>query len=155
LKDEDFNNDKKDAGELGSGHTVTALYEIIPTGVDSEFFKVDALKYQSTKTTPEANASNELLTVKFRYKKPDANESQLIVHPLVDSNLEVGKTSDNFRWSASVAAFGMLLRDSEYVKKFSYEDVVILALTAKGEDEEGYRAEFIKMAKSFGLVAKR
>jgi Ca-activated chloride channel homolog len=155
LKDEDFNNDKKDAGELGSGHTVTALYEIIPAGVQSEFFKVDALKYQSTKVTPEANDSNELLTVKFRYKKPDANESQLIVHPLVDENIDLAKTSDNFRWSSSVAAFGMLLKDSEYVKKFSYEDVVILAQSAKGEDEEGYRSEFIKMAKSFGLVAKR
>jgi Ca-activated chloride channel homolog len=155
LKSEDFNNDKKDAGELGSGHTVTALYEIIPTGVESEFFKVDDLKYQSTKVTTDANETNELMTIKFRYKKPDAAESKLIVHPLLDSNTELSNTSDNFRWSASVAAFGMLLRDSEYVKKFSYEDVVTLAQNAKGEDEEGYRSEFIKMAKSFGFVAKK
>jgi Ca-activated chloride channel family protein len=155
LKNEDFNNDKKDAGELGSGHTVTALYEIIPVGVDSEFFKVDELKYQIPKATNEANQTAELMTIKFRYKNPDADESNLIVHPLVDSNTDLSSTSDNFRWSASVAAFGMLLRDSEYVKQFSYEDVVTLAQNAKGEDEEGYRAEFIKMAKSFGLVAKK
>jgi Ca-activated chloride channel family protein len=155
LKSEDFNNDKKDAGELGSGHTVTALYEIIPVGVDSEFFKVDALKYQSPEITSDAKRTDELMTIKFRYKKPDADESKLIVHPLIDSNIDLSNTSENFRWSASVAAFGMLLRDSEYVKKFTYEDVVTLAQNAKGEDKEGYRAEFIKMAKSFGLVAKK
>jgi Ca-activated chloride channel homolog len=70
------------------------------------------------------------MTIKFRYKKPDQNESRLIVHPLLDSNIDLSATSENFRWSASVAAFGMLLRDSEYVKKFSYEEVVALAQTA-------------------------
>ena len=155
LKSEDFNNDKKDAGDLGSGHTVTALYEIIPVGVESEFFKVDDLKYQTPKVTSEASQTDELMTIKFRYKKPDANESKLIVHPLIDSNTDLSNTSENFRWSASVAAFGMLLRDSEYIKHFSYEEVITLAQTAKGEDEEGYRSEFIKMAKSLGLLAKK
>ena len=155
LKSEDFNNDKKDAGELGSGHTVTALYEIIPVGVDSEFDKIDELKYQTTKVEPSTSKSKELMTVKFRYKKPDEEVSKLIVHPLVDNQVALNKTSDDFRWSASVAAFGMLLRESEYIKGFSYDQVVQLAQGAKGEDKEGYRIEFINMAKSFGSIASR
>jgi Ca-activated chloride channel family protein len=153
LKSEDFNNDKKDAGELGSGHTVTALYEIIPSGVDSEFFKIDELKYQKTKIDRSAAHSDELMTVKFRYKKPDEEVSKLIVHTLLDK--ETDKTSENFRWSASVAAFGMMLRESEYIKNFTYDDVLMLAQGSKGEDKEGYRIEFINMVKSMGLVAKR
>jgi Ca-activated chloride channel family protein len=155
LKDEDFNNDKKDAGDLGSGHTVTALYEIIPVGVESEFFKVDELKYQKNKIDPNAYKSKELMTIKLRYKQPDKNVSKLIVHPLNDSNADLSKTSDNFRWSASVASFGMLLRESEYVKDFTYDRVVQLAEGARGKDKEGYRIEFINMVKSFGLVASK
>jgi Ca-activated chloride channel family protein len=155
LKDEDFNNDKKDAGDLGSGHTVTALYEIIPVGVESEFFKVDELKYQKNKIDPDAYKSKELMTIKLRYKQPDKNVSKLIVHPLNDSNVDLTKTSDNFRWSASVASFGMLLRESEYVKDFTYDEVVQLAESARGKDKEGYRIEFINMVKSFGLVASK
>ena len=155
LKSEDFNNDKKDAGELGSGHTVTALYEIIPVGVESEFLKIDELKYQTTKIDPAASKSKELMTVKFRYKKPDEDVSKLIVHPLVDNQVALSKTSDDFRWSASVAAFGMLLRESEYIKNFSYDQVVQLAQGSKGIDKEGYRIEFINMAKSFGAIASR
>ncbi len=155
LKDEDFNNDKKDAGELGAGHTVTALYEIIPVGVESEFFKVDDLKYQKTKIDPDAYKSKELMTIKLRYKQPDKDVSKLIVHPLNDSNILLAKTSNNFRWSASVAAFGMLLRESEYVKDFTYDQVVQLAEGSRGHDKEGYRIEFINMVKSFGLVASR
>ena len=155
LKNEDFNNDKKDAGDLGSGHTVTALYEIIPVGVDSDFFKVDDLKYQKTTIDPKAETSKELLTIKFRYKKPDEDVSKLIVHPLTDSNIQLSKTSENFRWSASVAAFGMLLRASEYINNFNYDAVVQMAQQAKGVDKEGYRIEFINMVKSFGAVASR
>ena len=155
LKNEDFNNDKKDAGDLGSGHTVTALYEIIPVGVESEFFKVDDLKYQHTTVDPKAQNSKELMTIKFRYKKPDQEVSKLIVHPLIDSDILLSKTSDNFRWSASVAAFGMLLRESEYIKNFNYDAVVQMAQNSKGEDKEGYRIEFINMVKSFGSVASR
>jgi Ca-activated chloride channel homolog len=155
LKSEDFNNDKKDAGELGSGHTVTALYEIIPAGVDSEFYRIDDLKYQATKIEASAVNSKELMTIKLRYKKPNEEVSKLIVQPLLDNNIPLAKTSDNFRWSASVAAFGMLLRESEYVKNFSYDEVVQLAQRAKGEDVEGYRVEFINMVKSFGVVASR
>jgi Ca-activated chloride channel family protein len=155
LKSEDFNNDKKDAGELGSGHTVTALYEVIPVGVKSDVFDIDALKYQKTTVDAVAKASDEIMTIKLRYKKPNEDTSNLIVHPLVDNNIAVEKTSDNFRWSASVAAFGMLLRQSEYVRTFSYEDVANLAQGARGVDKEGYRVEFINMVKSFGLVAKK
>ena len=155
LKSEDFNNDKKDAGELGSGHTVTALYEIIPVGVESEFNKIDDLKYQATKIDPKAANSKELMTIKLRYKKPNEDISKLIVHPLVDGNIALAKTSDNFRWSASVAAFGMLLRDSEYIKDYHYDQVVQLAQSARGIDTEGYRVEFINMVKSFGSVASR
>ena len=153
LKSEDFNNDKKDAGELGSGHTVTALYEIIPVGVESEYYNIDALKYQKTKVERSATNSDELMTVKFRYKKPDEDVSKLIVHTLLDK--ETDKTSENFRWSAAVAALGMLLRDSDYIKNFTYDDVLALAQNSKGEDKEGYRIEFINMVKSMGLMAKR
>ena len=155
MKSEEFNDDKKDAGELGSGHTVTALYEIIPVGVESEFLKIDELKYQKTKIDPDASNTKELMTVKFRYKKPKEDVSKLIVHPLVDNQVALNKTSNDFRWSASVAAFGMLLRESEYVKNYTYDQVIQLAQGAKGEDKEGYRVEFINMAKSFGAIASR
>jgi Ca-activated chloride channel homolog len=155
LRDEDFNDDKKDAGELGSGHSVTALYEIIPSGVESEFSKVDDLKYQKTKVENTASASKEIMTVKFRYKKPTGSASKLIVHPLLDENITIAKTSDNFRWSAAVAGLGMLLRDSEYVKDFKLEDVLLLAQNARGKDENGYRVEFINMVKSLNMLAAR
>jgi Ca-activated chloride channel family protein len=155
LNDEDFNNDKKDAGELGSGHTVTALYEIIPVGVESEFYKVDDLKYQKNKIDANAYKSKELMTIKLRYKDPDKEVSKLIVHPLDDSNIALSKTSNNFRWSASIAAFGMLLRESEYVKDFTYDQIVQMAEGSRGQDKEGYRIEFINMVKSFGLVASK
>ncbi len=155
LKSEDFNNDKKDAGELGSGHTVTALYEIIPVGVESEFSKIDDLKYQTNKVEKISSTTNELMTIKLRYKKPDEEVSKLIVHPLIDTNVTMAKTSNNFRWSASVAAFGMLLRDSEYCKDFSYDKVVQMAQASRGEDKEGYRIEFINMVKSMGLMARK
>ncbi len=160
LKSEDFNNDKKDAGELGSGHSVTALYEVIPVGVESSFDLVDALKYQPVKKqepvqVTKSDFNDEILTVKFRYKKPDGDVSKLIVHPLVDEHVSIEKTSDNFRWSAAVAAFGMILRDSEYVKNYSTAEAIKLAHSAKGKDVEGYRIEFINLMKSTPAVAMR
>jgi Ca-activated chloride channel family protein len=117
LSNEDFNNDKKDAGELGSGHTVTALYEIIPKGVDSYFKPIDDLKYQQNKPKIEKAAyGDELLTVKFRYKAPDEEVSQLIVKTVENTITALDKTSDNFRWSAAVATYGMLLKDSDYIE---------------------------------------
>lgn len=155
LKNEDFNNDKKDAGDLGAGHTVTALYEIIPVGVEDKYFKVDDLKYQTSKIDPSAYKSNEMMTVKFRYKDPEGTESKLIVHPVSDEPIPLAKTSDNFRWSASVAAFGMLLRDSEFLNGYTSDEITELATSARGEDEEGYRREFINMVQSFGTLAHR
>lgn len=157
LKDEDFNNDKKDAGELGSGHTVTALYEVIPVGVKSNFPGVDPLKYQTNKKREPVviHDSNEIMTIKFRYKKPDGITSKLMVHALVDEQVPLMKSSDNFRWSAAVAAFGMLLRDSEYVKGYTWEEVAQLAGGARGRDEQGYRIEFINLVKSQGLLVSR
>ncbi|GIV36579.1 MAG: hypothetical protein KatS3mg032_0958 [Cyclobacteriaceae bacterium] len=156
LKNEDFNNDRKDAGDLGSGHTVTALYEIIPAGTDSEFFQpVDELKYQNIKVNPRTTQSNELMTVKFRYKKPNEETSRLLVHTLTDREIPLHKTSDNFRWAAAVAAFGMLLRESEYIGRFTFQDVVALAEGARGTDEEGYRSEFIKMTRTLSGLSVR
>ncbi|MEX2335827.1 MAG: von Willebrand factor type A domain-containing protein [Fulvivirga sp.] len=155
LKNEDFNNDKKDAGELGAGHTVTALYEIIPVGVDSEFDPVDDLKYQESKILPGAFESEELVNIKLRYKQPDGDESKLLVHALNDVELDPDKTTANFRWSAAVAGFGMLLRDSKFKGDFTYDDVVQLAQSAKGEDPEGYRIEFINLVKSGLLLARK
>jgi Ca-activated chloride channel family protein len=155
LKDEDFNNDRKDAGDLGSGHTVTALYEIIPAGVNSEFFTADELKYQKNVIDPAASVSKELMTIKFRYKKPDQDVSKLMVHTLADSHTPLRATSDNFRWSAAVASFGMLLRESEYAGDFTYDRTIVLAEGARGGDPDGYRTEFINMVKSLSLLARK
>lgn len=154
LHQEDFNNDQKDAGELGSGHTVTALYEIIPTGEETGTPAVDDMKYQTTHVNDHGNATNELLTVKLRYKNPDEDESKLMVHPILDDDRLLTNTSNNFRWSASVAAFGMLLHDSQYINDFTYEQVSDLAQGAKGKDDEGYRSEFVGLVKSFVLLAR-
>ncbi|WP_375579631.1 von Willebrand factor type A domain-containing protein [Marivirga tractuosa] len=155
LNNEDFNNDKKDAGELGSGHTVTALYEIIPKGVDSYFKPIDDLKYQKNEPkTEKLTYGDELLTVKFRYKAPDEEVSQLIVKTVENSIKALDKTSDNFRWSAAVATYGMLLKDSDYLEKGDYKLVTDLAKSAKGQDENGYRIEFIKLVESSSMMAK-
>lgn len=152
LNDEDFNNDRKDAGDLGAGHTVTALYEIIPVGVKSDVYSIDDLKYQSPQRP--TNQSKDWLTVKLRYKKPGEKESRLIEHVVAGNAQPLSQASKDFRWSASVAAFGMLLKDSPYVKDFSCDDVVKLALASKAEDVEGYRSEFINLVRTYALVAK-
>jgi Ca-activated chloride channel family protein len=156
LAKEDFNDDKKDAGELGSGHTVTALYEIIPAGVESEFLKdVDKLKYQKeVQPLSKSSHNNEIMTVKFRYKAPDGDMSKLIEHAVKDNEIAIAKTSDNFRFAASVAEFGMLLRNSEFKSAATFNNVLKLARNAKAKDEEGYRSEFIRLVESAQLVAK-
>ncbi len=157
LKNEDFNNDKKDAGDLGSGHTVTALYEIIPASVqDSEFIDtVDELNYQSNKIKPNAYRSNDLMTLKLRYKQPNGEVSKLLQQSVADKQVPLEKTTDNFRFSAAVASFGMLLRDSQYMGTATYTDVLNLAKGAIGKDQEGYRAEFMNLVRSMQLVTKR
>jgi Ca-activated chloride channel homolog len=156
LAKEDFNNDKKDAGELGSGHTVTALYEVIPVGVESDFLNsVDPLKYQKETVDNKKTAkTDEIMTVKFRYKAPDGDVSKLIEHPVMDKQIPIAKTSDNFRFAASVAQFGMLIRNSEFKSNASYTDVLSLARKAKGNDEAGYRSEFVRLVESAQLLAK-
>jgi Ca-activated chloride channel homolog len=158
LAAEDFNDDKKDAGELGSGHTVTALYEIIPVGVKSEFIKkVDSLKYQPSKNnTTSVPATDEIMTIKLRYKKPDEDVSKLITHAVIDSHAALVNTSDNFRFSAAVASFGMLLRNSEFKQMANWQQVISLATAAKGADINGYRAEFIRLAQAASsMIAKK
>ena len=151
---EDFNDDKKDAGELGAGHTVTALYEIIPQGITSEFVKsIDPLKYQHNKTNGNIK-SNDLLAVKFRYKAPDTSVSTLITNTLRDNTLDINKSSNNFRFSASIAEFGMLLRESEFRQASTYQSALTLALGAKGVDKEGYRQEFINMIQNVKFMER-
>lgn len=154
LNNEDFNDDQKDAGEMGAGHTVTAVYEIIPVGVESKFIKkTDDLKYQ--KNSSSSNYAHEMLTVKLRYKDPDGNKSKLLQQAVLDKYQDkLSKTSDNFRFSASVVMLGMLLRQSDFVQESSFEQTIALAEGAKGTDKEGYRAEYIKLAKSAQLMAK-
>ncbi len=156
LADEDFNDDTKDAGELGSGHTVTALYEIIPVGVESDFTKsVDALKYQQNRTKVKGSASEELMTIKFRYKDPEGSKSKMIEKAVIDTHIPLERTSDNFRFSAAVAEYGMILRDSKFKQDADFDAVVKLAGEAKGKDENGYRAEFIRLVKSSRFLAVR
>ena len=155
LNKEDFNDDKKDAGELGSGHTVTALYEIIPVGVKSAFLKdVDSLKYQKNKGNVSTDLTDELLTVKFRYKNPTKNTSELIVHPVNNNAVAFGATSNNFRFAAAVAGFGMLLRKSEFKGNSSYKNILQVAIDASGNDAEGYRKEFVTLVKKASALAK-
>ena len=146
LNNEDFNDDTKDAGEMGSGHTVTALYEIVPQSDDCEGPSVDPLKYQSNSIDLRGKEAKELLTIKVRYKDPDGNKSKLL-EKVVDDKL-LRSTSNDFRFSAAVASFGMQIRNSEHKGNLGMKQIVEMARGAKGEDEEGYRAEFINLVKT-------
>lgn len=155
LNKEDFNNDKKDAGDMGSGHTVTALYEIVPAGIKDDYsVSVDPLKYQKPEKVARNSATNEMLTIKFRYKQPESMVSKLSQAVVMDVPEAESKTSGDFKFTAGVAEFGMLLRDSQYKEKSTYDQAINLARAGKGEDSEGYRAEFIKLAETAKLLAK-
>jgi Ca-activated chloride channel family protein len=143
LDEEDFENDKKDAGELGAGHTVTALYELVPAGMPGDY--VRKLKYQQTSILPEVPENRELATIKFRYKKPEGDRSILMTETIPYGVRTLAETSENFRFSAAVAGFGMILRDSEYKGNMDNNKVLSMARHAKGSDEYGYRAEFIRL----------
>ncbi len=150
----DFNDDRKDAGEIGAGHTVTALYELVPPGADKA--TVDALKYQPTekaKPAVPADLKKELLTVKLRYKEPTGDTSKLLEFPLNDSGNKWEQSSPDFRWAASVASFGMILRDSPHRAGASWDLVSELAAEAKGEDRKGYRSEFLQLIEKAKVVA--
>lgn len=145
LADEDFVDDTKDAGELGSGHTVTALYEIIPVGVTSDYLKtIPELKYTETKIT--SNYEDELFTVKFRYKKPEGFKS---IEMVQIQTTEISEASDDMNFAAAVALFGMQMRKSKYFNEAPLSKVVALAEKGRGEDKDGYRAEFVRLVKSY------
>lgn len=154
LNAEDFADDKKDAGELGSGHTVTAIYEIVPVGVKTDFPKPDSLRYQTENIPAVDTKDDEMMLVKFRYKKPDGDKSILIQQPVKKEYKPFDKTSDNFRFSAAVAGLGMLLRDSMFKGSLSYDKVIKWAEGAKGKDKFGYRAEFIDLVKKAQVLSE-
>ena len=157
LADEDFNDDTKDAGELGAGHTVTALYEVVPAGV-SVPRGVDALRYQPQADDPPPPPSDfdgELMYVKVRYKDPDGPKSKLLEHAVAD---DPESPSTDFRFATAVAGFGMLLRDSEHAGDFTLDNVIRLAEKARGDDPRGYRGEFIRLVEAtrdLGLLKEK
>ena len=154
LNKEDFNDDKKDAGELGAGHSVTALYEVVLKG-SNRSSSVDPLKYQKQEPQSKGDYSDEMLTVKLRYKRPDASKSQLITKIVGREWQELSRSSNNLKWSAAVAGFGMLLRNSEFAGNLTYEDVYKLAKSAQGKDQNGYRAEFLKLIGTGEILARK
>ncbi|WP_448698423.1 von Willebrand factor type A domain-containing protein [Mucilaginibacter sp. AW1-3] len=149
LNKEDFNNDTKLGGDMGVGHTVTALYEIIPAGVKDSFAgSVDPLKYQKPAEPPVHNNSADVMTVKFRYKQPDGDVSKMESVVVADKPLNASKTSDDFRFAAAVAEYGLLLRDSQFKQNSKFDQLIAMAKGAKGKDDDGYRAEFIRLVES-------
>jgi Ca-activated chloride channel family protein len=168
LRKEDFNDDTKDAGEIGAGHTVTALYEVVPVGVNtrpgnSAAPAVDPLKYQTPAATPmpavklpdASSALDELLTLKLRYKQPDGDKSTLIETPAKDSKTSFEQASSDLRFAASVAAFGMRLRGSEHAGDISWPQIIEFARRATGEDANGYRHEFVTLVEQAAKLSKR
>ncbi|MDK9708031.1 MAG: VWA domain-containing protein [Desulforhopalus sp.] len=151
LADEDFHDDKKDAGEIGVGHTITALYELYPVGSPA-IPKVDSLKYQSV--TPATSASAELLTVKLRYKPLEAKDSLLISQAVTAGSQTLAASSDDFRFAASVAGFGMLLRHPEPPPALTYPLLLELAKNSRGKDPEGYRAEMLRLLETAEMLSK-
>ena len=143
LTNEDFNDDHKDAGDLGAGHTVTALYEIVPVGQAVPAANVDKLKYQTPRIATTATA--EMMTVKVRYKTPLGDVSKLMQRSVDDATVAMTQTSSDFRWAAAVAGYGMMLRDSSKRGALTWPDVRALAAGAVGKDAEGYRAEFLRL----------
>lgn len=168
LNDEDFNDDTKDAGEMGAGHTVTALYELIPAGAEGEVVDIDPLKYQPNPDRRNGNSedtyrkerkndrmerpvdtyADELMTIKLRYKEPEGSKSTKVEIPVKGKVQKFDRTSDNFRFAAAVAEYGMILRSSEYLEQGSIGDVLEMARGARGDDDEGYRGEFIKIVRT-------
>ncbi len=155
LAAEDFNDDTKDAGEIGAGHTVTALYEIVPAGVGFDVPGVDPLKYQRPTAPSDAASSEELFTLKLRYKKPDGDTSKLLAFPITDGGSTLEDASPDFKFAASVAGFGMLLRESEHKGDASFNSVRKLAQQGLGEDGFGYRAEFVKLVQKAKRLRKQ
>jgi Ca-activated chloride channel family protein len=148
LAAKDFNDDRKDAGEIGAGHTVTALYEIVPAGQKIENPGVDELKYSRPSEEPRGTASGELMTVKLRYKEPDGGTSKPLNVGVLDSRASYANASPDFKFAAAVAEFGMLLRGSRYKGQASYNSAAELARASIGADLQGRRTEFVKLIES-------
>lgn len=155
MEKEDFNNDQKIGGDMGVGHTVTALYEIIPAGIKDSFLtSVDPLKYQKIPEAKVLNGSSEMITIKFRYKNPDSNKSKMKSAVVNDTPLALKLTSNDFRFSSAVAELGMLLRGSDFKQQSNFKQLIARAKGALGEDRERYRSEFISMAENAELLSK-
>lgn len=148
LNKEDFNDDTKDAGEMGVGHTVTALYEVVPVGVKNSMVpSVDPLKYQDNEEKPKVESkSGELLTVKLRYKEPDGDTSKLLSRAVTDRGGD--NVSQDFRFASAVAMYGQLLKNSQYKGNADYNKVITLAKQGLNNDEQGYRREFVRMVEA-------
>lgn len=156
LKKQDFNDDRKDAGEIGAGHTVTALYELIPTHVKAHTGSVDALRYQKQRALSSKAETNELLLLKLRYKQPQGDKSTLMKQEVTDKIIAFDKTPTDLRFAAAVAGFGMLLRDSSHKGQATYEQILKIAQQNIGQDQRGYRKELVGMIrKAQALSTKR
>jgi Ca-activated chloride channel homolog len=153
LKPEDFRDDGKDAGDMGSGHTVTALYEVVPVGVEVPIPDAGNLKYQSASTDTPAAKSGEWLTFRVRYKDPESEAASELAFPLPKEALRKGGSTD-FRFAAAVAAFGLLLRDSEYKGTATWAEVQTWAADALGEDRRGYRRDFVQLVEKAGRLTQ-
>ncbi len=155
LAKEDFHDDRKDAGEIGAGHTVTALYELAPAGGRVRTPKVDPLKYQTRPGLSEAAAGGAICTVKLRYKQPDAAKSTLMTHEVFDGGGRFEKAPRDFRFATAVAAFGMILRDSKHKGTYTLDAVIEQAKSSLGEDPFGYRGEFVQIVERARQLAPR
>ncbi|PBQ34886.1 hypothetical protein CNR22_11860 [Sphingobacteriaceae bacterium] len=153
LNKEDFNDDKKDAGELGAGHNVTAIYEIIPAGSKELLASVDSLKYQRTIPVVKST-STDVMTIKFRYKEPAGTTSKLITEVLEDKKTAFVSASEDCRFALAVAEFGMVLRDSQFKGDADYKSILKMAKSSKGKDDDGYRAEFIRLVEMAELLKR-
>jgi len=153
LNKEDFNDDTKDAGEMGVGHVVTALYEIVPVGKGSSS-KVDPLKYQNKPKVDRTEFSGELAHLKVRYKHPEEGSSKLIQVPIANEAVALKKASENLRWSTAIAGFGMLLSNSKHKSDLTYAAIIEHAQAATGEDKNGYRRECVQLMKSAEILSK-
>ncbi len=153
LENQDFNDDKKDAGDLGSSQTVTAIYELIMSNSDEELKSIDSLKYQ-TELKPKTNdpVTNELLTLKLRYKNPADSASLLLEYAVENTSVSFEQLPLDAQFSIAVAEFGLILRGSEHKGTATFDDVVKLATAAKGEDKQGYRTEFIQLVKKAARI---
>jgi Ca-activated chloride channel family protein len=154
LADKDFNDDEKDAGEIGAGHSVTALYEIVPAGEKVENPGVDELKYSKNERS-ETKFNQELMTVKLRYKEPDANESKLLSVGVLDKNNSIEAASENLKFASAVAQFGLLLRDSRYKGTADFSNINNLLQSSVGNDLKNYRGEFAELVARAQKLKKR